>query len=155
MSVKRKLWQFACAAMVLIAVQFAPALARAHGNHDHGTGAHGVHAHHGAVSHAIALNGTKASRTLSPPSIAGLETPAKSELVLTANQDNGSLTSDTDGCVSGCCSKGIGCCSAAALASASQSPPVSPRSRRLDLAGPILILGTEPESLRKPPRHLA
>lgn len=152
MTIKQKLWQFACAAMVLIAVQFAPALARAHGGHDHGAAPHSDHNHHSIASHEIASHGVTAAQNT--PFVAGVEAPAKSETIITA-QDAASSAKDVDGCASGCCCKGIGCCGAAALASPSQSLPLASRWHRLDLAGPIRVLGTEPESLRKPPRNLA
>ena len=158
MNANPKLWQFVCAVIVLIAVQFAPALARAHGDHAHRLQAH-VHAHHHAVVDHVAkadfntadLNKADFVNTAS----AEINGSVSHELFLTAGRPSCPTPIDSDGCVDGCCGAGMGCCGAAALAATSQSLNLAMQSHRLDFTGALLASGIEPASLRKPPRPLA
>ncbi|CAN7515907.1 hypothetical protein LJR220_004659 [Bradyrhizobium sp. LjRoot220] len=172
MNASRKIWQFICAVIALIAVQFAPALARTHT--DQGHRPH-LHVHHHAVPHGmIAVDApvahhftkaaftkaafTKAAFTEAAFAKAAFVKPNGSvlyELFLTADQSSGSAPIDLDGCVDGCCGAGLGCCGGAALAATSQCVHPEIHSHRLDFSGAVLAAGIEPASLRKPPRSLA
>jgi hypothetical protein len=155
MNANRNIWQFICAAIVLIAVQFAPALARAHADQAH------RHVHvHNAVFHGTIAADAPVAHVFAEADVAKAA-PAKSivsiphQLLLTAAQTPGSAPVDSDGCVNGCCGTGMGCCGAAALAAATQCLHPAVHSHRLDFSGAVLASGIEPASLRKPPRPLA
>jgi hypothetical protein len=164
MNANPKLWQFICAVIVLIAVQFAPALSRAHTDQAHRLKAH-VHVHHHAAPHGmIAADGAtarhfaKATFTEAPFSKAAFAEANGSvphELFLTAGRPSGAAPVDSDGCVNGCCGAGMGCCGGAALVAGSQCLRPAIHSHRLDFAGAVLASGIEPANLRKPPRPLA
>ena len=155
MNANPKLWQFICAVIVLIAVQFAPALARAHADQAHRLQGH-VHVHHHAVPHGahapVAHHLTKAAFTKDV--FAETTASIAHELILTAGRPPGAAPIDADGCVDGCCGAGMGCCGGAALVAASQCLPPAVHSHRLDVTGAVLASGIEPASLRKPPRAL-
>ena len=169
MNANPKLWQFICAVIVLIAVQFAPALSRAHTDQAHRLKAH-VHVHHHAAPHGmIAADGpmvrhfakvsfTEASYSESfftEASFAEASGSVPSERFLTADRPSGAAPVDSDGCVNGCCGAGMGCCGGAALVTGSQCLGPAIHSHRLDFAGAVLASGIEPANLRKPPRPLA
>ncbi|MBR1232502.1 hypothetical protein JQ597_03800 [Bradyrhizobium sp. AUGA SZCCT0177] len=165
MNANPKLWQFICAVIVLIAVQFSPALARAHADQAHRLQGH-VHVHHHAVPHGahapVAHHLTKAAFTkdvfaeadFTKASLAETIGSIPHELILTAGRPPGAAPIDADGCVDGCCGAGMGCCGGAALVAASQCLPPAVHSHRLDVTGAVLASGIEPASLRKPPRAL-
>ncbi|MBR1249669.1 hypothetical protein JQ609_22405 [Bradyrhizobium sp. AUGA SZCCT0169] len=170
MNANPKLWQFICAVIVLIAVQFAPALARAHADQAHRLQGH-AHVHHHAVPHAahvpVAHHLTKAAFTRDVFAEAAFTKEAfftneadlteangsiPHRLFLTAGRVPDAAPIDADGCVDGCCGAGMGCCGGAALVAASQCLPPAVHSHRLDVTGAVLASGIEPASLRKPPR---
>jgi hypothetical protein len=163
MNANPKLWQFICAVIVLIAVQFAPVLARAHADHAHGVQAH-VHVHHHAVAHHVTRadfpKAVFAEPAFTEPAFIKAAVTKSSGSVpdgffVTASRPQGAAPVDSDGCVDGCCGAGMGCCGAAALATASQCLPSAVHSHRLDFTGALPASGIEPASLRKPPRPLA
>jgi hypothetical protein len=160
MNANRNIWQFICAAIALIAVQFAPAMARAHTDQAHrhvpvhNAAFHGTIAADAPVAHSSAeavFAKTPFTKTAFAETIAAVP----HQLLLTAGQTRGSTPIDSDGCVNGCCGTGIGCCGAAALAAATQCLHPAVHSHRLDFSGAVLASGIEPASLRKPPRPLA
>jgi hypothetical protein len=170
MNANRNIWQFICAAIVLIAVQFAPAMARAHTDQAHrhvpvhNAAFHGTIAADAPVAHSSAeavfakTPFTKTPFTKTPfTKTAFAETIATvpHQLLLTVGQTRGSTPIDSDGSVNGCCGAGMGCCGAAALAAAAQCLHPAVHSHRLDFIGVVLASGIEPASLRKPPRPLA
>jgi hypothetical protein len=164
MNANPKLWQFICAVIVLIAVQFAPALSRAHTDQAHRLKAH-VHVHHHAAPHGmIAADGPMARHfakvsfteaSFSEASFAEANGSVPYKLFLTAGRPSGAAPVDSDGCVNGCCGAGMGCCGGAALVTGSQCLGPAIHSHRLDFAGAVLASGIEPANLRKPPRPLA
>ena len=155
MNANRNIWQFICAAIVMIAVQFAPALARAHTDqahrhvHVHNAAFHGAIAADAPVAHSSAE--TAFAKTAFAESIAAVP----HQRLLAVAQTPGAAPVDSDGCVNGCCGTGMGCCGAAALAAATQCLHPAVHSHRLDFIGAVLASGIEPASLRKPPRPLA
>jgi hypothetical protein len=174
MNANPKLWQFICAVIVLIAVQFAPALSRAHTDQAHRLKAH-VHVHHHAAPHGViaadapmARHFAKASFSKASFSEAAFSEASSTEaaftkangsvphgLFLTAGRPPGAAPIDSDGCVNGCCGAGMGCCGGAALVTSPQCLRPAIHSHRLDFAGAVLASGIEPANLRKPPRPLA
>ena len=154
MNANPKIWQFICAVIVLIAVQFAPALARAHTDQAHRLQAH-VHVHHHALPHAMGAADASVVHFLDKAAFAETIGSVPHELFLTAGRSPGATPIDSDGCVDGCCGAGMGCCGAAALSAASQCLHPAVHSHRLDFTGAVLASGIEPASLRKPPRPLA
>lgn len=155
MNANRNIWQLICAAIVLIAVQFAPASARAHADqahrhvHVHHTGLHGMMVADAPMAHSVAkvaLAGAAIAKTIA-------SIPHKA--LLTAGQAPGSAPIDSDGCVNGCCGAGMGCCGGAALISSTHCLHPAVHSHRLDFVGAVLASGIEPASLRKPPRPIA
>jgi hypothetical protein len=165
MNANRNVWQFICAAIVLIAVQFVPALARAHTDqahrhvHVHNAVFHGTIAADAPVAHSLAevvfAKAAFAKPTFANATFAETIASVPHQLLLTAGQTPGSAPIDSDGCVSGCCGAGMGCCGAAALAAAAQCLHPAVHSHRLDFIGAVLASGIKPASLRKPPRPLA
>jgi hypothetical protein len=155
MNANRNIWQLICAAIVLIAVQFAPALARAHADQAH----RHVHVHNAAFHGTIAADAPVARSSAETPfakaAVAETIASVPRELLLTAGQTPGAAPIDSDGCVNGCCGTGMGCCGGAALVSAAQFLRPAVHSHRLDFSGAVLASGIEPASLRKPPRPLA
>jgi hypothetical protein len=155
MNANRNIWQFICAAIALIAVQFAPAMARAHTDQAH----RHVHVHNAAFHGTIAADApaahSSAEVAFAKAAIAQRIASVPHQLMLTEGQTRGSTPIDSDGCVNGCCGTGMGCCGAAALAAAAQCLHPAVHSHRLDFIGAVLASGIEPASLRKPPRPLA
>ena len=159
MNANPKLWQFICAVIVLIAVQFAPALSRAHTDQAHRLKAH-VHVHHHAAPHGMIAADAPMARHFAKVSFTEATFTEASgsvphELFLTAGRPSGAAPVDSDGCVNGCCGAGMGCCGGAALVAGSQCLRPAIHSHRLDFAGAVLASGIEPANLRKPPRPLA
>jgi hypothetical protein len=160
MNANRNIWQFICAAIALIAVQFAPAMARAHADqahrhvHVHNAAFHGTIAADAPMAHSSAEVASAEAAFAKPP-LAETIASVPHQLLLTAGQTGGSAPIDSDGCVNGCCGAGMGCCGAAALAAATQCLHPAVHSHRLDFIGAVLASGIEPASLRKPPRPLA
>jgi hypothetical protein len=154
MNANPKLWQFICAAIVLIAVQFAPALARAHTDQAHRLQAH-VHGHHHAVPDGMSAADAPVAHFFTKAAFAESISSVPHELFLTAGRPPGAAPIDSDGCVDGCCGAGMGCCGTAALVAVSQCLHPAVHPHRLDLTAAVLASGIEPASLRKPPRPLA
>jgi hypothetical protein len=115
MNANRNIWQFVCAAIVLIAVQFAPALARAHNDQAH----RHVHVHdvapHGKIVADTPVAYSSAKAAVAMAALADTIAAAPHERLLTAGQTPGSAPVDSDGCVNGCCGASMGCCGGAAL----------------------------------------
>jgi hypothetical protein len=141
------------AAILLIAVQFAPVAANAHVGHV----GHGPDAHHQAhsppapgtvtgIAHAVS------SEQASPAKSAVRTQPAAQAEAAVQNAP-GPLPSDSDACVMGCCGC-TGCC-AAALAAVSPNLPPKACSPRVGFARALSVPGVDPRGLRKPPRSLA
>ena len=158
MNANPKLWQLICAVIVLIAVQFAPDLARAHADQAHRLQAH-VHAHHHAVAHHVTKPDVNEADVNEADFVNAVSAEANGsvphEVFLTAGRPPGPAPLDSDGCVDGCCGAGMGCCGGAALATTAQCLPPVIHSHRLDFAGAPPASGIEPASLRKPPRPFA
>src|SRR4051794_7034132 len=105
MNVNRHIWQFVCAAIVLIAVQFAPASVRAHSDQAH------RHVHvHNAVFHGTIAADAPVMRLVAETAFAEILAAAPHESLLTAAQTPGAAPVDSDGCVNGCCGASMGCC---------------------------------------------
>jgi hypothetical protein len=134
------------AAILLIAVQFAPVAANAHVGHGHATDGHHVQGHHQAP-------GTAAGITDPVSSGESTRVQPAAQAEATAQNAPGALPSDTDACVMGCCGC-TGCC-AAALAAVSPYLPPGASSPRIGFARVISVPGVDPRGLRKPPRSLA
>ena len=160
MSMNRQVWHWMCAAIVLIAVQFAPAIAAAHGAHDHGHAVHnhGLHTHTAKAPAAILLPGGMPYATHSAMRIGAAESTAAGDVpaasIQSGSDRSDSAPSGSDGCLTGCCGIGLGCC-VAALTAAQPAPERVIVFRRVAFDGPVPASGTEPASLRKPPRLLA
>jgi len=150
MNANRNIWQFICAAIVLIAVQFAPAMARAHADQAH----RHVHVHHAALLGNIVAEAPVA-HSCANSAFAETVASISHAPLLTAAQTPVAAPVGSDGCVNGCCGAGMGCCGGAALAAATPYLHPAVHSHRLDFAGALLASGIEPASLRKPPRPLA
>ena len=135
------------AAILLIAVQFAPVAAMAHTGHGpdaHHQG-HSLHVHGivSGIAHAVASEQASAVHDAAPTQ----QTEA------TARSTPGAQPADSGACVMGCCGC-TGCC-AAALASIAPSLPPKACSPRIGFARVLAVAGLDPGSLRKPPRSLA
>jgi hypothetical protein len=138
------------AAILLIAVQFAPVAANAHVSH-------GPDAHHQA--HSLHAHGTVAgiphrvSSEQHSPAKSVLQTQSAAKAEAAVQNAPGALPSESDACVMGCCGC-TGCC-AAALAVASPHLPPKACSPRVGFARALAVPGVDPRGLRKPPRSLA
>ena len=145
------------AAILLIAVQFAPVAAKAHVGHgqspdgQHLQGQHQGHSHHGhgtaaGTAHAVSPGDT------APANRAAQAQPAAQAEAAIQNAP-GALPSDSDACVMGCCSC-TGCCAAALVVASPHLPPKA-CSPRIGFARALSVPGVDPRGLRKPPRSLA
>jgi hypothetical protein len=128
------------AVIVLIAVQFAPAVALAHSGHSH---------ERISVSSEPA-NGPEVHK-------AGVALPGMRHDAELRNSHQ-TLAGKTDGsgiCVGGCCGSGMACCGAALNADPFSNllPPLG--SLRTTLLNAPNQSGIDPQALRKPPRSFA
>jgi hypothetical protein len=140
------------AAILLIAVQFAPVAAKAHVAHGHAPDGHHLQGHH-LQGHHLQGHGTGAGIADSVSSHAAERAQPAAQAEAAVQNAPGALPSDSDACVTGCCSC-TGCCTAALAA---VSPHLPPRacSPRIGLGHVITVPGVDPRGLRKPPRSLA
>jgi hypothetical protein len=139
MVLKQRIAGFIWAAIFMVAVQFVPNLAYAHGGHTHQSA-------DVAVTSPAA---TTASGTLS----AGQQSLHQAEVFSVVDQNQ---TSDAaaSGCVGGCCNAGMGCCGAAILCSTPVLPNLGAQLGVIscELRGQA---GIEPGTSAKPPRFFA
>jgi hypothetical protein len=138
------------AAILLIAVQFAPIAARAHSGHGHEPDGHQLQAQHFHAHGAAAA--TAAHATSSDHAPAAPAEPA-AQVEASAQNSPDAQPSTANACVMGCCGS-TGCCGAA-LAAVSPSLPPKACPLRIGFARPISVRGVDPQGLRKPPRSLA
>ena len=154
-----KLLRIFGAAILLIAVQFAPVAAEAHVGHSHGPDRHGLQAQGlqtQAPGAAAVAADTLACRQNGPVSrIATPEDRAQAAAqAVTAVQNARGAAADPNICVTGCCGTGMGCCGAA-LVVASPSLPPRARTPRIGFARLISVREADLRGLRRPPRLLA
>jgi hypothetical protein len=123
------------AAIVMIALSFAPSVALAHmGHHEHHAAAQ-LHGSHGdAVSHEAATPATSA--TLQQARWERTETP----------------TPAGRNCVGACCTFACAACCAAGLPSVVQFVPLPRAATRIALAWSEIWPDSKPDSLRRPPK---
>jgi hypothetical protein len=123
------------AAIVMIALSFAPSVALAHmGHHEHHAAAQ-LHGSHGeAVSHEAATPATSA--TLQQARWERIETP----------------TPAGRNCVGACCTFACAACCAAGLPNFVQFVPLPRVATRVALVWSEIWPDREPESLRRPPK---
>jgi hypothetical protein len=136
MMLKQLIMRILGAAVVLIALSFAPSVAQAHLGHQHQASLHNGHAAFQAASQ-------ESERQAAPAT-------------LQQSQWNptGTLPASDRNCTGGCCLSACAACCAAGLPS-----PVTfmtfPRSMtRVAFAPSQIWPDREPESLRRPPKHL-
>jgi hypothetical protein len=151
------------AAILLIAVQFAPVAAKAHvghgqspdghhlQGHHHQAHGHQGHHHHGHGGGAASAHAVSSGDT-APANRAVLADPA-ARTEATAQNIPDAPSSVADACVMGCCGS-AGCCGAA-LTAVSPSLPPKACSLRIGFARLASVRGVDPQGLRKPPRPLA
>lgn len=142
MTLTGRLSRIVWAAIVLIAVQFAPVIAEAHSGHEHGLRGHSLQSQHATVA-ATHLKGSTAEPAQTDIQI---QFSAGAEVPRTASD-----MQHTTRCAAGCCGAGMVCCSAVLASVPPNFPPVA-RSLRIGFVSSTLVLGIEPEGLRKPPR---
>lgn len=123
------------AAIVLIALSFAPSVVQAHGGHDHHAAA-ALMAFHGYHSHPA------------PSHVQPVVTPASLEMAETGQAD----TSADRNCVGGCCSYAHACCGAAGLPSAVELGSFPRTTMRVALPPSQRSASRAPDSLRRPPK---
>jgi len=125
------------AAIVLIALSFAPSVAQAHVGHQHQASVHGgqSQAAFQAVSHASERPATPASLQQAQSGRAG---------ALPASERN---------CTGGCCFFACAACCAAGLPSAVAFAPFPRSMTRVAFAPSQIWPDREPESLRRPPKY--
>jgi hypothetical protein len=122
------------AAIVLIALSFAPSVAKAHGGHVHQAAAAPA-----AVDHDHTT----------PSQVEPVATPASLELAETGQID----TSSDRNCVGGCCSYAYACCGAAGLPGAVELVSFPRTAMRVALPPSQRAASLAPDSLKRPPKH--
>jgi hypothetical protein len=135
MMLKQLIMRILGAAVVLIALSFAPSVAQAHLGHQHQASLHNGHAAFQATSQESERQATPAS------------------LQQSQWNQTGTLPASDRNCTGGCCLSACAGCCAAGLPS-----PVAfmtfPRSMtRVAFAPSQIWPDREPESLRRPPKH--
>ena len=120
------------AAIVMIALSFAPSVALAHMGHEH----HAATQLHGGHGPALSQAATTASATLQQAQWERTGTP----------------TPEGRNCVGACCTFACAACCAAGLPSFVQLVPLPRGSTRVALVRSEIWPDSEPESLRRPPK---
>ena len=121
------------AAIVLIALSFAPSVAKAHSGHDH------------HVAAPAAVHDDHAT----PSQVEPVVTSASLEMAETGQTD----TSSDRNCVGGCCSYAHACCGAAGLPSAVGLVAFPQTTMRVALPPSQRSASRAPDSLKRPPKH--
>jgi hypothetical protein len=129
MMVKPKISRMLTAAIVLIALAFAPSVGFAHSGH----------AHHAQAQHAAVL---QSEQTLVPP--ASLENATSAQSAVPASPDRN--------CVAGCCISACAFCCVAGLPGSTELLPLARTMMRVSLPPTRTWASREPASLRRPPR---
>lgn len=147
------------AAILLIAVQFAPVAAEAHVGHSHGPDGHGLQAQgiqtQAPGDAAVAAETLTSGQTGPVSRIATPEDRAQAAAqAVTAVQNARGAAAGPNICVTSCCGTGMGCCGAALVAA---SPSLLPRASppRVGFAHLISLREADLRGLRRPPRLLA
>ena len=122
------------AAIVLIALSFAPSVAQAHSGHDHQAAAAQAPVHD---DHAT------------PSQVEPVVTSASLEMAETGQTD----TSSDRNCVGGCCSYAHACCGAAGLLGAVELVSFPRTTMRVALPPSQRSASRAPDSLKRPPKH--
>jgi hypothetical protein len=138
MALKRQLATLLWAATVLIAAQFLPSVAQAHGGHDHAS-----------QSVVAALS----DHVVDPAKSAEANrTTAQAEV---ASVDFGTIpVAPSGGCNGSCCGTGNACCGAILLFSSVSLPDVGVGQQPVGTASSAPP-GIDPDALRKPPKSFA
>lgn len=155
MTLSGQLLRFLSIATVWVAVLFVPAIAEAHAGHAHGIQhqAHHSVSIHAAAVQAIAAENFAVSEVSRNASLAVASRDAQFiGQIFTESKNLLKSASDSHGCVKGCCSDCMICCS---VVFTSGSPDLTPvmRSIRVRLVNLLRVRGIEPDALRKPPRN--
>lgn len=154
-----KLLRIFGAAILLIAVQFAPVAARAHVGHSHGPEGYGLQvqglqtqAHDAA---AVADDTLTSDQTSPARRIAAPDDRARvAAQAVTAVQNARGADAGPNTCVTGCCGTGMGCCGAALVVASPNLPPRA-STPRIGFARLISVREADLRGLRRPPRLLA
>lgn len=131
----QRLLRILSAAIVLIALSFAPSLAKAHNGHSHHASVHQAHGHGHTVSAQADHSG------------------APLMFQQSAQKEAGALPASERNCVGDCCSFACAACCAAALLSPFEPENFSPTITRLTFALSQAVASRAPESIRRPPKH--
>jgi hypothetical protein len=144
MKLGRQIAGLAAAALIAAAMLFAPTIAQAHVGHSH-TAVPAPHAEHVAVS-AQYLD--KAPDVTKPSAASTLRHQEEAS----AGMSEQPSKEDTGTCTGSCC--GLGCCGAV-LTVAPHEVPNFVYLSTVFLSDFDYSAGTDPDALRRPPRHLA
>jgi hypothetical protein len=125
------------AAIVLIALSFAPSVARAHLGHQHLASLH-----NGQGDAAIQAAAQESERVAAPASLRQSQW-----------KQAGTLPASDRNCAGGCCLSACAACCAAGLPSPVTFIPVLRSMTRVAFAPSQMWPDREPESLRRPPKH--
>jgi hypothetical protein len=147
MAVKRQIMRVLGAAIVLIALSFAPSVAEAHRGHDHHAAApaHGPALHVHADGHVAHPKSVAHSNSEQAPPSASLRNATLGQAAAPASLDRN--------CVTGCCYSACAACCVAGLPGSVELAPLAPRMTRLALPPSRTGATREPDSLRRPPKH--
>ncbi len=146
MANKHRLAGLMWAAILVIAVQFAPNAAMAHSGHRHiAASQDGATTHRTVPTQGIAAH----------DAVADVAKPKAHASQLTEPDERDRASRPSTGCVGGCCGSGLGCCGAAALAGSAQTLP------QFDMRAEIVAFdvgipsGIDLDTLARPPKSLA
>jgi hypothetical protein len=126
------------AAIALIALSFAPSVARAHIGHDH---QHQTSVHGGNDQGKHQASSKESDRSSSAASLQQAQW-----------NEAGVLPASHRNCTGGCCSSACAACCAAGLPDPVQLAPFSPLITRVALAPSRMWPDRKPKSLRRPPK---
>ena len=130
---KQQVMRILGAAVVLIALSFAPSVARAHTSHPHLASVHGGHSQ---------LASQVSERSATPASLQQ------------AQWNQAGTTTDSDrNCTGGCCLFACAACCAAGLPSPAAFVPFPRSITRVAFVPSQVWPDREPESLRRPPKY--
>jgi hypothetical protein len=137
MMLKQRIVGLIWAAILVVAVQFVPNLAYAHGGHAH-------------QSFDVAIT---SDATASGP-LSGQQSLHEAEVLAVVVYQDHTSDAPVSGCVGGCCNAGIGCCGAAILSTSPMLPSLDDHAGIVSRELPRQS-GIEPDTSAKPPRFFA